>query len=315
MKWFLLLVFVALIVSGILNKEKLPFWNQEKPRNNTPGNISQDENEDELDKDKPNLIKNSEPDQVDPIEEKYPIPDFKPIEELVGNWKKIPASAFPRQVTLKAKAKYVFAGGAGSSTAPAGGKTFAISLSGDKLVITPNKQSNVRGTISINDTNYKEILGEEYEKYKQRKKREVYAQRERARAIAATEVETNQTTSSPNTNESRANRVTSISRISKEKLSDYENEIGKMPEAENDGRVSIMVRSIRSGDVTEIKLNEISYWGPIRYEIVDNRAYWTATVNYKTTSLFGTFPTEAMALMRNGKVENWLYTGSLEEVP
>ncbi len=315
MKWFLLLVFVALIVSGILNKEKLPFWNKEKPRNNTPGNISQDENEDELDKDKPNLIKNSEPDQVDPIEEKYPIPDFKPIEELVGNWKKIPASAFPRQVTLKAKAKYVFAGGAGSSTAPAGGKTFAISLSGDKLVITPNKQSNVRGTISINDTNYKEILGDEYEKYKQRKKREVYAQRVRARAIAATEVETNQTTSSANTNESRANRVTSISRISKEKLSDYENEIGKMPEAEDDGRVSIMVRSIRSGDVTEIKLNEISYWGPIRYEIVDNRAYWTATVNYKTTSLFGTFPTEAMALMRNGKVENWLYTGSLEEVP
>ena len=315
MKWFLLLVFVALIVSGILNKEKLPFWNKEKPRNNTPGNISQDENEDELDKDKPNLIKNSEPDQVDPIEEKYPIPDFKPIEELVGNWKKIPASAFPRQVTLKAKAKYVFAGGAGSSTAPAGGKTFAISLSGDTLVITPNKQSNVRGTISINDTNYKEILGDEYEKYKQRKKREVYAQRERARAIAATEVETNQTTSSTNTNESRENRVTSISRISKEKLSDYENEIGKMPEAENDGRVSIMVRSIRSGDVTEIKLNEISYWGPIRYEIVDNRAYWTATVNYKTTSLFGTFPTEAMALMRNGKVENWLYTGSLEEVP
>jgi len=315
MKWFLLLVFVALIVSGILNKEKLPFWNKEKPRNNTPGNISQDENEDELDKDKPNLIKNSEPDQVDPIEEKYPIPDFKPIEELVGNWKKIPASAFPRQVTLKAKAKYVFAGGAGSSTAPAGGKTFAISLSGDKLVITPNKQSNVRGTISINDTNYKEILGDEYEKYKQRKKREVYAQRERARAIAATEVETNQPTSSTNTNESRANRVTSISRISKEKLSDYENEIGKMPEAEDDGRVPIMVRSIRSGDVSEIKLNEISYWGPIRYEIVDNRAYWTATVNYKTTSLFGTFPTEAMALMRNGKVENWLYTGSLEEVP
>mgnify|MGYP001414668458 FL=1 len=315
MKWFLLLVFVALIVSGILNKEKLPFWNKEKPRNNTPGNISKDENEDELDQDKPNIIKNSEPDQVDPIEKKYPIPDFKPIEELVGNWKKIPASAFPRQVTLKAKAKYVFAGGAGSSTAPAGGKTFAISLSGDKLVITPNKQSNVRGTISINDTNYKEILGDEYEKYKQRKKREVYAQRERARAIAATEVETNQTTSSPNTNESRANRVTSISQISKEKLSDYENEIGKMPEAEDDGRVSIMVRSIRSGDVTEIKLNEISYWGPIRYEIVDNRAYWTATVNYKTTSLFGTFPTEAMALMRNGKVENWLYTGSLEEVP
>ena len=315
MKWFLLLAFIALIVSGILNKEKLPFWNKETPSNNTSGNISQEENEGEPNGDEPDPLKNSKPDKTDPIEEKYPIPDFKPIEELVGNWKKIPASAFPRQVTLKAKAKYIFAGGAGSSTAPAGGKTFAISFSGDKLVITPNKQSNVRGTISIDDTNYKEILGDEYEKYKQRKKREIYAQRERARTIAATEVETTQTTSSANTNESQSNRVTSISRISKEKLSDYENEIGKMPEAENDGRVPIMMRSIRSGDVSEIRLNEISYWGPIRYEIVDNRAYWTATVNYKTTSLFGTFPTEAMALMRNGKVENWLYTGSLEEVP
>ena len=78
MKWFLLLVFVALIVSGILNKENYPFWNKEKPRNNTPGNISQDENEDELDKDKPNLIKNSEPDQVDPIEEKYQYPTSNP---------------------------------------------------------------------------------------------------------------------------------------------------------------------------------------------------------------------------------------------
>ena len=109
--------------------------------------------------------------------------------------------------------------------------------------------------------------------------------------------------------------MTSISRIPKDQLSDYENEIGEMPEADSDGSVPIMVSSIRSGAVSEIRLNEISYWGPIRYEIVDNRAYWTATVNYKTTSLFGTFPTEAMALMRNGKVENWLYTGSLEEVP
>ena len=226
-----------------------------------------------------------------------------------------PTIGFSKKSDLKAKAKYIFAGGAGSSTAPAGANTFAISLSGENLVITPNTQSNVRGTISIDDTDYKEILGEEYKKYKQRKKKEVYARRVRAREIAESEIELAQETSSTNTSQSRPNQVTSISRIPKDQLSDYENEIGEMPEADNDGRVPIMVSSIRSGAVSEIRLNEISYWGPIRYEIVDNRAYWTATVNYKTTSLFGTFPTEAMALMRNGKVENWLYTGSLEEVP
>ena len=315
MKWFFLLALAALITFGILNKEKLPFLNKEDPLDKSSAPITENDNDAETNNNEPENINKNEPPLVDPIEEKYPMPEFQPIEQLVGNWKQIPPSAFPRKVTLKAKAKYIFAGGAGSSTAPAGAKTFAISLSGENLVITPNTQSKVRGTISIDDTNYKEILGEEYEKYKQRKKKEVYARRVRAREIAESEVELAQETSSTNTSQSRPNQVTSISRIPKDQLSDYENEIGKMPEADNDGRVPIMVSSIRSGAVSEIRLNEISYWGPIRYEIVDNRAYWTATVNYKTTSLFGTFPTEAMALMRNGKVENWLYTGSLEEVP
>ena len=315
MKWFFLLALAALITFGILNKEKLPFLNKEEPLDKSSAPITENDNDVETNNNEPENIDKNEPPLVDPIEEKYPMPEFQPIEQLVGNWKQIPPSAFPRKVTLKAKAKYIFAGGAGSSTAPAGAKTFAISLSGENLVITPNTQSNVRGTISIDDTDYKEILGEEYEKYKQRKKKEVYARRVRAREIAESEVELAQETSSNNTSQSRPNQVTSISRIPKDQLSDYENEIGEMPEADNDGRVPIMVSSIRSGAVSEIRLNEISYWGPIRYEIVDNRAYWTATVNYKTTSLFGTFPTEAMALMRNGKVENWLYTGSLEEVP
>lgn len=315
MKWFFLLALAALITFGILNKEKLPFLNKEEPLDKSSAPITENDNDAETNNNEPENINKNEPPLVDPIEEKYPMPEFQPIEELVGNWRQIPPSAFPRKVTLKAKAKYIFAGGAGSSTAPAGAKTFAISLSGENLVITPNTQSKVRGTISIDDTDYKEILGEEYEKYKQRKKKEVYARRVRAREIAESEVELAQETSSTNTSQSRPNQVTSISRIPKDQLSDYENEIGKMPEADNDGRVPIMVSSIRSGAVSEIRLNEISYWGPIRYEIVDNRAYWTATVNYKTTSLFGTFPTEAMALMRNGKVENWLYTGSLEEVP
>ena len=315
MKWFFLLALAALITFGILNKEKLPFLNKEDPLDKSSAPITENDNDAETNNNEPENINKNEPPLVDPIEEKYPMPEFQPIEQLVGNWKQIPPSAFPRKVTLKAKAKYIFAGGAGSSTAPAGAKTFAISLSGEKLVITPNTQSKVRGTISIDDTDYKEILGEEYERYKQRKKKEVYARRVRAREIAESEIELAQETSSTNTSQSRPNQVTSISRIPKDQLSDYENEIGEMPEADSDGRVPIMVSSIRSGAVSEIRLNEISYWGPIRYEIVDNRAYWTATVNYKTTSLFGTFPTEAMALMRNGKVENWLYTGSLEEVP
>ena len=109
--------------------------------------------------------------------------------------------------------------------------------------------------------------------------------------------------------------IATASKLPKARIAEYENRIGKIPKRGNDGRVKLMVSSLMGGEVSEIKLNEISHWGPIRYEILDGQPYWTGTVTYNTTSLFGTFPTEAMALMRNDKVIDWLYTGSLEEVP
>jgi hypothetical protein len=312
MKWFIILLIGAMGVIGFMNRGKIhDFMNKGRdsklnesstvnPQKKTDPSIPRNENN--------NAEKNP---LIDPIEEKYPFPDFKPIEDLVGNWKKIPNSAFPRQVTVKVKAKYIFAGGAGSSTIPAGRKTTALSFSGDQLVIAPSPQSKIRGEISINGTDYKEILRAEYEKYKNRKRKAVMTQRQRARLIAAEEAKNSNTQSIP----SQSVTIATASKLPKARLSEYENQIGKIPERANDGRVKIMVSSLLRGDVSEIKINEISNWGPIRYEIVDGQPYWTGTVTYNTTSLFGTFPTEAMALMRNGKVIDWLYTGSLEEVP
>mgnify|MGYP004410720443 CR=1 FL=1 len=312
MKWFIILLIGAMGVIGFMNRGKIHnFLNKDKgskskelptvnPQKNTNPSVPRNDNN--------NTGKNP---PIDPVEEKYPFPDFKPIEDLVGNWKKIPNSAFPRLVTLKVKAKYIFAGGAGSSTIPAGRKTTVISFSGDQLVITPNAQSKIRGKVSIDDTDYKEILGAEYEKYKGRKRKAVMIQRQRARLIAAEEEKDSNGQSIP----SQSVTIATASKLPKTRLAEYENQIGKIPKRGNDGRVVIMVNSLIAGEVSEIKVNEISNWGPIRYEIVDGQPYWTGTVTYNTTSLFGTFPTEAMALMRNGKVIDWLYTGSLEEVP
>jgi len=311
MKWFIIILIGATGVIGFMNREKIhDFLNKDK-QSKTKGLSSVNpqktgpsipNNENNVPKQRP---------QVDPIEEKYPFPDFKPIEDLVGNWKKIPSSAFPRQVTVRVKAKYIFAGGAGSSTIPAGRKTTALSFSGDQLIIAPSAQSKIRGKILIDDTDYKEILGDEYEKYKNRKRKVIMTQRQRARLIAAEEEKNSNAQTVP----SQSVTIATASKLPKNRLSEYENQIGKIPKRGNDGRVQIMVSSLMSGEVSEIKINEISNWGPIRYELVDGEPYWTGTVTYNTTSLFGTYPTEAMALMRNDKVIDWLYTGSLEEVP
>jgi hypothetical protein len=311
MKWFIIILIGAVSVIGFTNRDKIHnFLNKDK------GSDSEGLSTVNPQKTKPSIPnnENNTPEQrpqIDPIEEKYPFPDFKPIEDLVGNWKKIPSSAFPRPITVKVKAKYIFAGGKGSSTIPAGRKTTALAFSGDKLIIAPSTQSKIRGEILIDDTDYKEILGAEYEKYKNRKRKAVMTQRQRARLIAAEEEKNSNIQSIP----SQSVTIATASKLPKTRLSEYENQIGKIPKRGNDGRVEIMVSSLMSGEVSEIKVNEISNWGPIRYELVDGEPYWTGTVTYNTTSLFGTFPTEAMAIMRNGKVIDWLYTGSLEEVP
>ena len=267
----------------------------------------------ETQKPQPEIKPPSEPeDTVDPIALKYPMPDFKPLEEYVGNWQKVPASAFPREITLKAKATFIIGSNVGTSTRPTGSKNTALSIQDGQLVITPHKSSILRAKVPIDDTNYKEVLNGEYEKYKERKRKLVRAQRERARAIAASEErETLPQSTTPITSVT----VATASKLPKTVLNDYENKIGKRPEKDNQGRVALMVQSIEQGDVTEIKLNEISHWGPVRYELVDGQPYWTGTVNYMTNSLFGTFNTEAMALIRNSKVKEWVYTGSLELVP
>ena len=166
------------------------------------------------------------------------------------------------------------------------------------------------GQIGIDDTDLKEVLAAAYERYKQRQRDKVLAQRKRAEKIDAAQVVAATTSSGGSGFSSATNLVPE-----KELLAEYENKIGAMPARSADGRVPIMVSSIESGQVTEIKVDAVNYWGPVRYEIVNGEPYWTGTVRYKTTSLFGTFDTEAMALIKNGAVKEWVYTGSGEEVP
>jgi hypothetical protein len=244
-------------------------------------------------------------------EERYPFPTFKPLEQIVGNWQAVPPTAFPREVILKSDVKFELANGAGSTVAKAGGSALALSLVADQLLLAPRVGSTLRGRTTLDQTNFKEVLAGVYEAYKTRKKNEIVKQRARALQIAANAPAPSSSGGGNNRGASSARDV----RPSAEKLKAYEAKVGTMPARSSNGTIAIMVNSIKQGDVSEIKLDEITNWGPIQFEEVERKPYWTATVSYATTSLFGTFPTEAMALMRHGKVEQWVYTGSLEEVP
>ncbi|MGI9242286.1 MAG: hypothetical protein ACR2RV_15920 [Verrucomicrobiales bacterium] len=234
----------------------------------------------------------------DEVAKRYPMPKFKSIEEAVGNWNAIPPSAFPRQITLSEPVKIVLPGGVGSSTLPANSGAFALSSRGGMLTVGKTVSASARGQIDINSTDYKQILGKEFDQWKQRQEQIVMKKRERHRGVLA---QTRSIRSAPSGNQASS--------------AEHEKELGKKPEQLSDGRVPLMLASLKKRDITEITPDIIRAWGPIIREVVDGEAYWTATVEYETVSMFGELNTEAQALMRHGKVLSWVYTGSGDTVP
>ena len=144
MKWFFLLALAALITFGILNKEKLPFLNKEEPLDKSSAPITENDNDVETNNNEPENIDKNEPPLVDPIEKKYPMPEFQPIEQLVSSGSR--SHHRHQKVTLKAKAKYIFARGLVSQHLL---RPIRLPfVSGENLVITPNTQSNQRDDIN-----------------------------------------------------------------------------------------------------------------------------------------------------------------------
>ena len=99
-----------------------------------------------------------------------------------------------------------------------------------------------------------------------------------------------------------------------EEIEKFSAELGPPPKRSGKGYAA-MIASIQRKEVTEISLGKIKLWGPARPQIWKNKPYWTATVTYPTTSLFGTFDTEGMAIISGTRVLEWRYTGSGEEIP
>ena len=56
-------------------------------------------------------------------------------------------------------------------------------------------------------------------------------------------------------------------------------------------------------------------WSPLHLREVEGEPYWATSVRYTAKTIFGEFPTEAVALIRHGKVVKWIYAGTGEPLP
>jgi hypothetical protein len=215
-------------------------------------------------------------------------PKFDPIEALTGNWLKIPASAFPREVKLLQDAMFKMS--VGASKVAAGGKAFAIGAENGVLILAPTETSPARAQLPIDSTDLKAQLNEAYEKWKILRVAEL-------KAIAAKKQQ-----------QSAAPPVIAAPSSSEADAS------GK-PVRAADGTFPLLIASMKRGQVTEIKPDNITGWQEAQPATLRGKNGWVVKVNFDAKTVFGPQPAEAQALVVNGQVQGWFFTGSGEEVP
>lgn len=228
-----------------------------------------------------------------PKEGEFEPPTFEPVEVVTVNWTAIPKGFFqePKAIKLNKELEIEMkvGGGVAKQKVAAGGTVYAVSQEGNTITITPTVGSPGRAQVAIDDTNIKEVFVEAYEQIK-------VASIERAR---------------------RAFEAKKMADAQPKKAAAVTQGAGGNPKParDADGSYPLLLMSMKAGQVTEIKPDNIKSWGEAKSEKIEKKDYWTVVVKYETQTMFGKFETEAQARVREGKVEKWVYVGSGETVP
>ncbi len=216
-------------------------------------------------------------------------PAIASLEEATQNWTVIPERAFPRPVVLKQPVAIRMA--AGSGQLAAGTTALALGAAAGQLTVAPNEGSPARGTLPVTATDLPDQIRPAYEKWKQHRiglaRQSWEARRRGAQAVTVTAAAT-----------ASAGQV---------------DPAGK-PVANAAGGYDLLLASMRAGQVSEIKPDNILHWGQPRPGPVDGQPGWLIEVLFHTLTMFGPFDVQAQAQIRDGKVVRWIYTGSGEEV-
>lgn len=75
-----------------------------------------------------------------------------------------------------------------------------------------------------------------------------------------------------------------------------------------------MQESIRGGQIKEFRFDQVLGWKAGADETVDGEVFQTGTVSYKAETIFGVKTIQAKALIRDGKVQRWIWPKSGMEI-
>jgi hypothetical protein len=78
--------------------------------------------------------------------------------------------------------------------------------------------------------------------------------------------------------------------------------------------IELMKKSIDGGAVKEFKTEQVKCWKASGDETIDGSDYQTGLAAYEAATIFGVRPVQAKALIKDGKIERWVYAKSGMEI-
>jgi hypothetical protein len=75
-----------------------------------------------------------------------------------------------------------------------------------------------------------------------------------------------------------------------------------------------MQDSVRTGQIKEFTFDQVLTWKAEADETIDGETYQTGLASYKAETIFGVKTIQAKALIKNAKVQRWIWPKSGMEI-
>lgn len=226
------------------------------------------------------------------IAKRYPMPNIKPLVEIVDNWNRVPAKAYPKQVTLKQVVSFqlVVDGQAiGASKVKPGQQVAPLRLNGETLQVANLANRTMTTQLPVDQTDFKEQVTARYDSFVAKITDQVHSNRAKAKKVLED-------------NPELAMKFSGVEQGWND---------------QNDPRFGAVKASLAEGEVKAVQLNEAKQFRWNGSEKINGDKYRgtydTVSVKFEVKTIFGIFPNEFKCLLQAGRVVGWIDPLTMEE--
>ena len=251
------------------------------------------------------------------IVRQFPFKQFPSLVDAVDQWKRIPGKILPLEIVATKEILFKLTNSSEEDVAlkhEANKPMFATLQRGNMLVVSPHKSSKYEAMVPLFQTNIKNVVGNLYNRNVNAWFRHTLKLRNDARArydagMPAFAGGPSPASAPPAPTLALGKPATAAEVKRSPTLRQSSGAVdplyGPMPRIDGKGAIMCAAADIQKGNLRDCQLQFVQRWGVPKKGTLNGRKMWVVEVGYQVDSIFGRFPQEARAYIRNEKVEKW----------